>query len=202
MKEKILSLIRTGEPTNIELALTLMESQKLQLREVKNCSKLFEWLQTSSASMVVRDDNYNEQIQDIDLKNRLEFVFNTKDIFFGKFDFVHSIPKDLIASMTHVESITIYKQVLESIPENIGDLQNIKRLVFSNNAIKHIPDSIGKLQQLETLDLSGNFIDQLPKSISYLANLKELKLGRNAFKDIRAQKKQLKKILPNCKISI
>ena len=65
------------------------------------------------------------------------------------------------------------------IPENIGDLSNLERLIFSSCNIHHIPASIFKLKKLKLLYLKHNKIETLPEKWSSLQTLKTLHLSYN-----------------------
>lgn len=54
------------------------------------------------------------------------------------------------------------------IPENIGDLLELRHLHITNNEIYTIPESIGNLVNLNHLSLNGNNLISLPESICNL----------------------------------
>ena len=60
---------------------------------------------------------------------------------------------------------------LTALPDNIGELVNLKELYLQYNALSTLPDSIGNLVNLKILDLLFIQFDSLPDSI---CNLKEL----------------------------
>ena len=62
------------------------------------------------------------------------------------------------------------KQLIE-LPESIGQLTKLRRLVVSKNQLDRLPDSIGKLINLECLDISNNPLATLPESIIQLKEL-------------------------------
>ena len=68
---------------------------------------------------------------------------------------------------------------LTSLPESIGRLSNLQKLIISNNNLISLPESIGKLSNLEYLYLYNNNLTSLPESIGSLSNLKELYLYYN-----------------------
>lgn len=71
-----------------------------------------------------------------------------------------------------------------AIPEEIGNLINLKSLNLDNCQISTIPASIGNLTKLETLSLAYNNIEEIPDSIGNLINLKSLKLQYNKIKEV------------------
>lgn len=81
-----------------------------------------------------------------------------------------------------VEQIYFFNNNLNgSLPEEIGQLNELKRLQLRYNGISgNIPASIGNLKKLEILTLSTNKLTgSIPTSIGELANLKYLGLGSN-----------------------
>ena len=50
--------------------------------------------------------------------------------------------------------------VIEEIPDWIGEMRNLRRLDLSNNQLRGLPDELSQLRRLEMLDLRGN---PLPK---------------------------------------
>ncbi|WMV53178.1 hypothetical protein MTR67_046563 [Solanum verrucosum] len=78
---------------------------------------------------------------------------------------------------------------LESLPEEIGDLENLKELHARDTLISLLPSSIVRLDKMETpedigclsslkeLNLSGNSFEYLPRSIAQLGALRSLDLS-------------------------
>lgn len=132
-----------------------------------------------------------------DLPNNLEMLIISGN---GK-----AIPVDLNSLFTKLSSryirelyITKDKEGISEIPDNIGELKDLKKLGLYGNNIAQLPASIGQLTQLEVLYIDGNPIHQLPETIS---GLKELKVLGIAKTQISAEEQaRLQKQLPNCKI--
>jgi leucine-rich repeat protein SHOC2 len=103
--------------------------------------------------------------------------------------------------------------LLSSLPEEIGNLSNLKQLRISGCSLKTLPVSVLLLEQLNSLEvnnniltgffseyninkthvkldnlsflsLNGNKIDHIPKAFKYLTNLKQLHLHQNKISDI------------------
>ncbi len=66
-----------------------------------------------------------------------------------------------------------------SIPEEIGYLQNMKRLEVNLRGLKYLPRSIGALTNLEVLNVAHNDLRGLPREIQELRNLKSLDVRGN-----------------------
>jgi Leucine-rich repeat (LRR) protein len=60
---------------------------------------------------------------------------------------------------------------LETIPEEIGGLTQLRSLNLSVNRLRTLPESIGNLKQLRTLHLGRNQLERLPESLSKLPEL-------------------------------
>ncbi len=75
---------------------------------------------------------------------------------------------------------------LRTIPSEIGNLNQLKVLVFATNLIRTIPSEIGNLTQLERLDLAGNSLSAIPTGIGNLSNLIELDLNFNLLRILPA----------------
>ena len=79
-----------------------------------------------------------------------------------------------------------YPNRLTTLPKEIGNLSNLKKLNLTSNQLVSLPDTIGKLSKLEFIDLGKaeftlqyNQLHSLPASITNLTNLKALGLGGN-----------------------
>lgn len=76
---------------------------------------------------------------------------------------------------------------ITEIPEEIGELTNVKTLDLSFNHISKLPESITKLTNLEELFLMRNSISELPENIGKLRNLKSLDVSFNPLKNLPAE---------------
>lgn len=69
-----------------------------------------------------------------------------------------------------------------------GDLQHLSEVLASHNQIESIPEEVGNLEVLRTLDLSENQIKEFPATLGHCPKLKELILTENPVKDRRLKK--------------
>ena len=74
--------------------------------------------------------------------------------------------------------------LLRTLPEFIGNLRYLEKLILKINRISNIPNSIGNFIYLKYLDLSNNSINILPESIGNLNSLKSLYLRYNDLKEL------------------
>uniref|UniRef100_A0A6C0CBB6 Uncharacterized protein n=1 Tax=viral metagenome TaxID=1070528 RepID=A0A6C0CBB6_9ZZZZ len=65
------------------------------------------------------------------------------------------------------------------LPETIGRLSNLRRLLLCNNRIIKLPEEIGELVNLQFLCLDFNKIAVLPETIDQLINCKITKNRQN-----------------------
>ena len=68
---------------------------------------------------------------------------------------------------------------ISQLPDEIGELANLRQLYLSTNKLTSLPESIGNLTNLHQLWLDGNQLTTLPSSLSRLKRMGELKLAGN-----------------------
>lgn len=128
---------------------------------------------------------------------------------------ITEIPPEVFSSLTKLRELQLYKNKITILPPEIGNLQSIERLSVASNNIKAVPEEIGTCVTLKELYLSNNAkLSFFPSSAGHLRLLQELKLYKcPALKqvpttllemtslrelDLRAVKKQVCKISPEC----
>jgi Leucine-rich repeat (LRR) protein len=68
---------------------------------------------------------------------------------------ISNIGKNFPVSLTHIVKLNLSKNLLKSLPDNFGELINLKHLDLYNNKIQTLPLSFGNLKKLEWLDVKG-----------------------------------------------
>jgi len=86
-----------------------------------------------------------------------------------------------IVEKDRIVELWIYNCGLKELPESIGHLYALKRLILSKNGLEKVPSSMGKLENLEVLNLSANRLTSIPSPLESLLNLRELDLSENQF---------------------
>lgn len=72
------------------------------------------------------------------------------------------------------KSLSISDNDLEYLPEEFGQLVNLKSLIINGDRFKELPDSIGNLTNLEDITILSNNFSELPPQIGKLNELKKL----------------------------
>jgi len=81
-------------------------------------------------------------------------------------------------------SLEVYYKNIEILPNEIGDMINLRHLYLNDNRIKYVPPDIGKLTNLMHLDFSFNNLTSIPKEIGNLKNLRKLILNSNKLTEL------------------
>lgn len=87
-----------------------------------------------------------------------------------------------ICKLHQLEDLYLYdSENLRSLPDEIGNLKNLKFLNLRQSGIEMLPQSVGKLQNLETLNLDCTHnLQSLPEEIGMLRGLQNLFLNTPA----------------------
>lgn len=103
------------------------------------------------------------------------------------------LPIELKGNKT-VKVLRLYGNNIDSLPEWVGELENLEKLYLGKNKLKSLPESIGKLKHLKLLSAQYNDIEFLPGSIVELTNLEQLILNQNQIKFLPDSIGKLKKL--------
>ena len=76
--------------------------------------------------------------------------------------------------------------LLQQLPESIGDLANLEILNAKDNKLAALPQRIGLLDKLIKLNLDGNCITVIPASLGNLAILRDLSIAKNKVREIES----------------
>jgi len=80
-----------------------------------------------------------------------------------------------------IVGISAPKAYIKELPENFGELKDLKYLILNNNNITSLPSSIGNCINLEEVDLSNNKLTEIPTELWAFNKLTELNLSNNPF---------------------
>ncbi len=90
-----------------------------------------------------------------------------------------SVLPDSIGNLLALERLLLPLNHLETLPDNIGYLGRLKQLEANNNHLTGLPECVGNLTSLEILVIHGNQIESLPESVGNLQGLKRLSVHQN-----------------------
>ena len=117
----------------------------------------------------------------------------------------HGAPVDLNdllrrGSAYPLQSLNIinFKQFVTKIPKQINTFDKLTTLGLFNNNINQLPDLSGIESHIDSLFLELNPISTLLPSIGRMSNLKKLGVAKTSVSE--EEIREIKKLLPNCKI--
>jgi len=91
---------------------------------------------------------------------------------------VTSLP-EIIGDLDNLKIINIRESAIETLPESFGNLKNLTEIYALNSKLKILPESFGELRNLEYLELKYTQITSLPESFGKLQNLKKVEISCN-----------------------
>lgn len=112
------------------------------------------------------------------------------DEIYLKENLIHSLPDWFFVDMGHLRFLCLAGNMIESLPNQIGQLECLETLDLSDNALHRLPHTVGRLRRLTKLVLNGNYIHQLPSEIGHLHRLEELHIRKNRLTNIPVQLSQ------------
>ncbi len=84
----------------------------------------------------------------------------------------------------HVDSLSFASNDWKTLPEGIGKIKGLRRLILRSNKLKDLPEEFRLLQDLEFLDLAFNDFAVFPAQVCDLQKLSALDMRRNPFKEL------------------
>ena len=86
------------------------------------------------------------------------------------------------AATERAEVLNLSNTGIETIPPEIGELNNLVSLKLNANALNRLPPEIGKLTNLTSLEVARNQLTSLPPDIGSLTNLRSLDISNNQIR--------------------
>ncbi|WVZ55963.1 hypothetical protein U9M48_006558 [Paspalum notatum var. saurae] len=91
------------------------------------------------------------------------------------------VPQEVLQVGNSLRTLDLTNNKLVEIPQEVGRLVNMQRLVLAGNMIENIPANIGYLRNLKILTLDRNRISILPEELGSLSNLQQLSISQNSL---------------------
>ncbi len=112
-------------------------------------------------------------------------------------DIVKSLSKlqDLDVYLCSLRKYSINQIIISAIPESIGSLIYLKRLILRRNSLMKLPNSMKKLTLLKELDISYNKFEKIPEVINSFNKLEMLNIKRNIIQNIPESLSQNVKVI-------
>lgn len=104
-----------------------------------------------------------------------------------------------IKKLNKLKELDLSSYTFKILPKEILEIKSLEKLNLSAVGLTKIPDEIGNLINLKKLSIQVNpEIDELPESMKRLINLKELWMSGTGV--YQSDANELSKALPNCEI--
>eukprot|EP00944_MAST-04C_sp_MAST-4C-sp1_P015100 g15100.t1 len=96
---------------------------------------------------------------------------------------LESLP-DSVGNLQNLLELKVFNNRLKSLPDRVGNLQNLLLLYVFNNRLESLPDSVGNLQSLLYLWVFNNRLKSLPDSVGNLQSLLYLEVWNNRLESL------------------
>lgn len=94
---------------------------------------------------------------------------------------IKDIPDDFFSNFTDLKFLNLSYNSINSLPENIRNLENLKVLLVEKNILSTLPKAFYDLTKLEIVSFMNNRISEIPSEISKLVNLEALDIRENVI---------------------
>lgn len=108
-----------------------------------------------------------------------------------------SLPEDIDTILPNIEELLIFDNQIESIPDSIGQLKQLRMLDISINPLTTLPASVGMLQNLRSLFVGTCSLQTLPAELGQCRSLQQLHAENNQINTIPASLQNLRGLRPN-----
>lgn len=91
-----------------------------------------------------------------------------------------------IGQLKHLRKLIIAYDNFDSLPESLGELAELNEIIADHNHLQSLPGSMAKLSNLEVLDVNHNELRELPPCIKKIAGLKYVNFTHNYIKSAKS----------------
>ena len=89
------------------------------------------------------------------------------------------LDEEVLSRLPNLTHLVLDKNTLVVLPDNLGDLSQLRKLSCSNNLLATLPDSLGHLSKLEELQVHNNNLKSLPTSLWLCGKLHTINVSSN-----------------------
>lgn len=180
MKQKIISLLQSGNDVNYNLGIGLAKSQNIDISDFfLSLEKLYKFLYKNDKKFAI--------MSPIDFK----VFLLTKNVRLHTSDVgnIFEIPEELFL-LTHLQSLSVEFQPINSIPNEISKLTKLKRLTLIDTKLNKIPKQLKNLHNLEDLNITQSNLTEISSEdceiLLSLPNLNQINLKFNKINVINS----------------
>ncbi|WP_244917970.1 leucine-rich repeat domain-containing protein [Nostoc linckia] len=126
-----------------------------------------------------------KQLESLILGKKVKGYEEVEGRFFEKVsgNNLKTLPLELL-DLPNLRKLDISGNPLESIPDVVTQILHLEELILIQVELTEIPDALAKLTNLRELNLSDNQITQIPEVLANLSNLTQLDLSDNQITQI------------------
>ena len=96
---------------------------------------------------------------------------------------LRALPEDL-GALGRLERLVLAHLGLEQLPASIGQLQRVWRLNLSGTPLRTLPEALGDMAALRWLSLHRTRLERLPERMADLSELRMLDISRTAIREL------------------
>jgi internalin A len=96
---------------------------------------------------------------------------------------LETLPESLFR-LVQLRRLNLSRNLLEALPAEIGKLTALRWLDLSSNEVTELPAAIANLTELRGIDISDNELEALPESLFHCAQLRLLRLNFNPLLEL------------------